>query len=96
MSFCIQIFILQKVESQRLEIATLRLRKVNLLGTVPVVNSLLEKRISFCSSLKTLSTDTSFIKIEVCCQKLSTVEFNLHYWLSSHYIIIMFVYNQNP
>ena len=52
----------------------------------PVLNSLLEKRVSFCSSLKALSTDTSYIKIGVCCQKLSTLELNFHYWLSSHCI----------
>ena len=50
----------------------------------PVLNSLLEKGVSFCSSLKALSTDTSFIKIGVCCQKLLTLEFNFHYRLSSH------------
>ena len=48
------------------------------------LNSLLEKRVSFCSSLKALSTDTSFIKIGFCCQKLSTPEFNYHYRISSH------------
>jgi len=36
------------------------------------------------SALKSLSTDTSFIKIGVCCQKLSILEFNFHYRLSSH------------
>ena len=46
-------------------------------------NSLMRK-VSFCSYLKPLSTDTSFIKIEVCYQKLSTLEFNFHYQLSSH------------
>ena len=42
----------------------------------------LTKRVSFCSSFKALSTDTSFIKIGVCYQKLSTLEFNFHYRLS--------------
>ena len=42
------------------------------------------KKLSFCSSLKALSTDTSFVKIGVCCQKLLAIEFNFHYWLSSH------------
>ena len=32
--------------------------------TVPVLYSLLEKRVSFCSFFKALSTDTSFIKLE--------------------------------
>ena len=45
----------------------------------------LTKRVSFCSSFKALSTDTSFIKIGVCYQKLSTLEFNFHYRLSSHF-----------
>ena len=52
--------------------------------TLEVLNSLLEKRVSFCSSLKALSTDTSFIKIRFCCQKLLTLEFNFHCRLSSH------------
>ena len=56
----------------------------------PLLNNLLEKRISFCSSFKTLSTDTSFIKIGVCYQKLSTLEGNFHYQLSSHCVIHMF------
>ena len=43
----------------------------------------LTKRISFCSSFKTLSTDT---KIGVCQQKLSTLELNFHYRFSSHAI----------
>jgi len=51
----------------------------------PVLNRLLEKRVPFCSSLKALSTDTSFIKIGVCQQKLSTLEFNFYYRLSSHW-----------
>ena len=51
------------------------------LPTAPVLKSLLEKS---CSSLKALSTDTSFIKFGVCQQKLSTLEFNFHYRLSSH------------
>ena len=42
----------------------------------------LTKSVSFCSS----STDTSFIKIGVCYQKLLTLEFNFHYRLSSHYL----------
>ena len=50
-----------------------------LLGTAPVLNSMLEKRVSFRSSFRALSTDTSFIKIGVCYQKLSTLEFNFHY-----------------
>ena len=45
------------------------------------------KRISFCSCLKALSTDTSFIKIGVCQQKLLALELNFHYWFSSHYLI---------
>ena len=44
----------------------------------------LTKRISLCSSFKALSTDTIFIKIGLCYQKLSTLEFNFHYRLSSH------------
>ena len=55
-----------------------------LLGTAPVLNSLLAKRVSFCSSFNALCTDTSFIKIGVCYQKLLTLEFNFHYRLSSH------------
>ena len=42
------------------------------------------KRVSFCSAFKALSTDTSFIKIGVCQQKLSTLEFNFYYRFSSH------------
>ena len=44
------------------------------------------KRASFCGSFKALSTDISFIKIRVCYQKLSTLELNFHYRLSSHYL----------
>ena len=58
-------------------------------GMAPALNSLLEKWVSFCSSLKALSTDTSFIKIGFCYQKLSTLEFNFHYQLSSHCEFIM-------
>ena len=43
------------------------------------------KRVSFCSSFKALPTATSFIKIGVCQQKLSTLEYDFHYWFSSHY-----------
>ena len=43
------------------------------------------KKVSFCSSLA-LSTDTSFIEVGLCHQKLSTLEFNFHYRLSSHYL----------
>ena len=39
----------------------------------------LAKRISFCSSFKALSTDTSFIEIGVSYQRLSILEFNFHY-----------------
>ena len=45
------------------------------------------KKVSFCSSFKALSTDSSFIKIGVCYQKLSTLEFNFHYRLSSHCLV---------
>ena len=45
----------------------------------------LTKRAPFCSSLKALSIDTSFSKIGVCQQKLSTLEFYFRYRLSSHY-----------
>ena len=45
----------------------------------------LTKRISFFSSFKALSTDTSFIKIGVCQQKLLTLELNFHYRFSNHY-----------
>ena len=41
---------------------------------------------SFCSLFKALSTDASFIKIGVCYQKLSTLEYNFHYRLSSHFV----------
>ena len=44
--------------------------------TAPVLNSLLTKRITLCSSSKVLSTDTSYIKIGVCYQELSSVWFN--------------------
>ena len=37
----------------------------------------LTKRVSFC-----------LIKIGVCNQKLLTLEFNFHYWLSSHYLYL--------
>ena len=47
----------------------------------------LTKKVSFCSSFKALSTETSYIKIGVCYQKLSTLEFNSHYRLSSHCLI---------
>ena len=53
-------------------------------GNEAILNSLLEKRVWFCSSFKALSTDTSFIKVGVCYQKLSTLECDFHYWLSSH------------
>ena len=62
------------------------MRSEFLLGTAAVLDSLLEKRISFCSSFKALSTDASFIKIGVCYQKLSTLELNFHYRLSSHFV----------
>ena len=47
-----------------------------------MLNSLLEKGISFCSSFRALSTGTSFVKIGVCYQKVSTTELNFHYRLS--------------
>ena len=41
----------------------------------------LTKRVSFCSSFRALSTDTSLIEIGVCYQKLSTLEFIFPYQL---------------
>ena len=39
-------------------------------GTAPVLNSLLEKRLSICSSFKALCIDTSCIKIGICYQTI--------------------------
>ena len=64
------------------------MRSEFLLGTAPVLNSLLEKRVSFCSSFKALSTDTSFIKIGVCYQKSSTLEFNFYYHCMRDYAML--------
>ena len=68
----------------RLRLILLYIQIQTLKVTVPVLNSLLEKRISFCSSFKALSTDSSFIKIGNYYHKLSILELNFHYRLSSH------------
>ena len=62
----------------------IRIRDVNFTRYGACTKQLAGKRVSFCSSLKAVSTDTSFIKIGVCCQKWLTLEFNFHYRLSSH------------
>ena len=56
------------------------------IGIYDNIRHSLTKRISFCGSFKALSTDTSFIKIGVCYQKLSTLECNFHSRLSSHFV----------
>ena len=55
-----------------------RLREVNFNRYGACTKQLAGKRVSFCSSFKVLSTDTTFIKIGVCYQKLLTLEMNFH------------------
>ena len=57
-----------------------RLHELNFTRYGACTNSLLKKGGSVCSTFKALSSDTSFIKIG---QKLSTLEFNFRYRLSS-------------
>ena len=62
---------------------------IYLLATAAVLNSLLTKSVSFCSSFNALSTDASFIKIEACYQELLSLEFNFQYWYSRHSVSFM-------
>ena len=50
--------------------------EVNLLATAPILTSLLTKRCHFTALFNVLSTDTSFIKIGICYQELSSLDFN--------------------
>ena len=50
--------------------------ELNLLATAPILTSLLTKRCHFTALFNVLSTDTSFIKIGICYQELSSLDFN--------------------
>ena len=52
-----------------------------LLGIMPVLNSLLTKKVAL---LKLYLVALVSLKIGVCYQKLSSLEFNFHYQYSSH------------